>query len=187
MASRAGVLARYQELVRWCDAFWAEAVKRFPKEIACREGCCSCCNLSSVNYLEAIVIARFYRRIPLQVRSSYKQTVKVMAEDACPFLCNGKCRVYSVRPIICRTHGLLLGAVSSRGTVLSSCAMNFTGVDHRIKDRLPVLDIEKTTENLAKLNTVFCMLLGDATKAAERVSLADLASGNSGVSFFGCR
>jgi Fe-S-cluster containining protein len=187
MPSREDVLIRYQELVGYCDAFWRGVAKRFPEQLACREGCCSCCTLSSVNYIEALIIAALYRRIPKGATLQKKDASEVVKDAPCPFLCGGRCLIYCARPLICRTHGLLLSAGPSQESFQSSCAMNFAGMDRDIQDDVPVLDMKEVSESLAKLNAAFCMLLGDVTKAAERVHLADLASGKIGVSFFSCR
>ena len=46
------------------------------------------------------------------------------------------------------------------------------------------LDIDMITDNPARLNAAFCMLLGDLKKTKERVALRDLANGGIGRSWF---
>lgn len=67
----------------------------------CKKGCCGCCrdDLSVTQSEAALIKARFSN--VLQEHPHEK--------GACPFLDQeGACRIYPVRPYICRTHGLPL-------------------------------------------------------------------------------
>ena len=95
------VLHRLEELLAWCDTLFAAAQTRWGEAMVCGKGCCSCCLLESVSPLEAALLRRYITDHPLHGSAG---TVGL-----CPLLTvEGRCRVYPVRPLICRTHGLLI-------------------------------------------------------------------------------
>jgi hypothetical protein len=182
MATTQDILDRYAKLCGWCDAFWKRAADGLADQIACGSGCSLCCELSSVNYLESFVIAR-----RLAGSGPERQKDREPQDGSCPFLSGGRCGIYGDRPVICRTHGLLLEGKSFAGKISISCPYNFTGVDPASVDGSYVLDIENISDNLARLNAAFCMLMGDARKSAGRIKMADLADGTVDLGWFDSR
>jgi uncharacterized protein len=174
------VINQYKIFCRYCDGFWEKIQDKFPEEIACSPGCSTCCELQSVNYLEGYVIADYCRHS----RKPDRATALSASGHACPFLSDNRCRIYPARPIICRTHGLLLKSREFRERVVSSCSFNFTTVDYASIDDEYALGTDTVTMNLAKLNAAFCLLLGEVKKAEKRIALSDLASGKIGRSWF---
>ena len=161
------ILRRYQKLRDFCDGFWGRVVKKYPDAFACAPGCSTCCELSSVNYLEAYIIAGLPGKKPGPA-----------AADTCPYLDSDRCSIYASRPLICRTHGLLLKSEEYSYALTLSCPFNFTRVDPDAVDPGVILEIDTVSNNLARLNAAFCIVNGGAVKkAGERIPLRDLASG----------
>jgi uncharacterized protein len=186
MASLNDILDRYNRLRAYCDAFWSGVFSKFPlEECACSAGCSTCCELSSVNFLEAFTIATYCAETSFTF--SQKSTIeqeRPARGGPCPFLGNDRCRIYPARPVICRTHGLLLKSDEFSNRISASCPYNFTGVDYPRIDPALALDTDAITDNLARLNAAFCILKGDVARAHERVALRDLAGGTVGPAWF---
>jgi uncharacterized protein len=168
---------RYNTLRDYCDTFWKQVSGKFPTAFACGSGCSTCCELQSINFLEAFIIAD-------RLNGDTRSTGNPVHGGACPFLTDGRCRIYPARPLICRTHGLLLKSKDFKDRIAVSCPFNFVSIDHAaIADRY-ALDVDMVTAGLAKLNAAFCLLHGDLKKASERIALVDLAIKKIGPSWF---
>jgi len=164
------VFNRYYELRNYCDAFWNRVHTAFPDQFACEAGCSTCCTLTSVCRLEAAVITE-YRRI-----AAGKSALQPAGGDSCAFLAEERCSIYPARPIICRTHGLLLRNAHFSEPVLPSCPFNFAATDFRAIDAALALDSEKVSMNLARLNTEFCLLSEKTSDSSIRIPLPRLAA-----------
>ena len=173
------IIDRYNKLRDYCDAFWKQVFGKFPTAFACGPGCSTCCELQSVNFLEAFVIAGYRTDNNVAPIRFPRPEGTCHCEGTCPFLADGRCRIYPVRPLICRTHGLLLKSKDFKDRIAVSCPFNFASIDHA-----DALDVDTVTAGLAKLNAAFCLLLGDIKKASERIALGDLAHGKIGLSWF---
>jgi uncharacterized protein len=168
------VAEQYKKITGYCDQFWKQIKDRYPAEISCTVGCSNCCELQSVNYLEAFMIARHMNG----------RDFSRAGKTGCPFLTDSRCRIYGARPLICRTHGLLLKSKEFAGRVAITCPDNFTGIDLATVNDKYALDIDAVTASLARLNAAFCMVLGDLKKVKGRIALSDLASGSINRSWF---
>lgn len=165
------ILDRYKKLCDYCDGFWGRVFKKYPNSFACAPGCSTCCELPSVNYLEAFIIAG------LPGNGTSKRAA-AGPQGPCPFLENDRCSIYAFRPLICRTHGLLLKSEEYSYSLTASCPFNFVDIDLDSVDSSFVLGIDTVSNNLARLNAAFCLLgHGNVKKAGERILLRDLASG----------
>ncbi len=176
MATSQEILDRYSKLTAWCDAFWQRVVARFPDQFACATGCGICCTLSSVNQIEAAVIAGHCAAHPEALRSPLPDPAN---DEWCPFLTDDTCRIYAARPLICRTHGLLLRSSDFTDRIAASCPFNFATVEFEDVGEEFALDAEKISLNLARLNAAWCMVkgMGKGKDATERVRLKELAEG----------
>lgn len=163
----ADVLLKYDTLCSFCDSFWNRAVLKYPQHFQCQSGCSTCCELQSITAIEAF-------RIFLVIKSDLSSFSSKNDLNYCVFLHNNKCKIYNFRPVICRTHGLLLK--NSEHPCLQTCQLNFTNCQD--PENSAILDWENLTMNLARINMAFCMLSGFPEMASERILLSDIASGN---------
>lgn len=141
-----GLLDEYRAVVAKVDAAVATISARAADALACRRGCDSCCAPGlSVLPVEAESIARHLEAHGIAAG---------MRADRCAFLDDdGACRIYPVRPLLCRTHGLALKAAAARPGLtivddVSHCELNYTA---RAPAPAEVLDAERL---LALLVTV---------------------------------
>jgi len=168
------ILNNYHKLCSYCDGVWAQVRQAYPNEIACREGCGTCCELQSVNHLEAHIIRSY-----IQSLSGKKKLEDRSTGHICPFLRDHSCTIYGTRPVICRTHGLILRSTDfPQAHQAGSCPYNFPS--HHPRDIEPELtiDIDNITKNLTNLNLAFCMVNNIDVKDEEqcRVSMKELAA-----------
>ncbi len=125
--------ARALELARQAHSWAEHLIERFesanplPHPIACQPGCDYCCyNQIEVTPLEALAIWGFIRNFPSENKARIQEKIqksvqqragKIKEEIAgsrgafpCPFLENGLCAIYPVRPLLCRAmHSLDAG------------------------------------------------------------------------------
>lgn len=165
MPTISDVISRYDSICAFCDSFWNKAVIYNSGQIHCHIGCSDCCELETVSAIEAFKIIM---HIGLNAHNYSSTDYRY-----CTFLENNKCRIYSCRPVICRTHGLLLK--SGENSCVQSCPCNFK--DCKTSDHTCILDWESLTMNLMKINMAFCTLAGFPELASERILLSDIASG----------
>lgn len=91
-------------------------------------------------------------------------------------LSDNSCIIYENRPVICRSHGLVL--VENEKNAVSSCPLNFT---HTSIESLPsshLFNTDLVTENIMRFNLAFCLALGKKNLADKRISLASILSGS---------
>lgn len=160
------IVSNYRKLCGYCDLVWEKVKQRFSAEVQCQKGCSACCELQSVNQLEAFLI-----RMHLETHD-LKCSELSPGEDRCPFLFEQSCTIYEARPLICRTHGLVLKS-RDFDSPSPSCPDNFKSLP---KPELPqdlILDADIVTENLMRLNLAFCICT--ERDAEERISLAKLS------------
>jgi len=109
----------------WMQAFSsyehnvAEQAKDLPP-LACRKGCGTCCRIQVVATApEVLMVARYvramaggFRKVGIDLPARLAATADATAETAgtmflgreCPFLAEGICVIYPVRPLACRGH-----------------------------------------------------------------------------------
>lgn len=170
MVTAIKVLARYRELGEYCDALTQRVRERFAATWQCRPGCSDCCRLPTVCGLEAVVLlqAGLGSRFSGQVESG---------DEQCCLLRDDRCLVYEHRPLICRTHGLPLVSDSLTEGEVDCCPLNLpalAGVTE-VEAEL-VLDLDRLTEDLMRLNLAFFLVLGRPDLAEARFALAKLAA-----------
>ncbi|MDR0331307.1 MAG: YkgJ family cysteine cluster protein [Chitinispirillales bacterium] len=180
------ILNNYQKLCGYCDSIWGRVRGAYPDEIACREGCGICCELRSVNQIEAYVIRAFIRDNGIDGLNNANNINDVdntsginnNASDSCPFLTPPaqSCTIYPARPTICRTHGLVLRSTEfpQSQQQAASCPYNFPSVHPNDFPAELTVDIDNITKNLARLNLAFCMVSGIDMDIDSRVLLHDL-------------
>lgn len=125
----AGALDATRQAHAWADHLIErfEAENSLPHAIACHTGCHFCCyNQVEVIPIEALAIWRYLldlpaeerRRLEEQINASASQRFSKTKEEIararrwfpCPFLHQGLCAIYPVRPLLCRAmHSLDAG------------------------------------------------------------------------------
>jgi len=161
------LLDPYRALVAKVDAFWVRAVDAQPSELRCAVGCDDCCRQGlTVFPVEAAAIRAHLADMDpaLHARLSCLDG----PPDRCALLRDGRCAIYEVRPIICRTHGLPL-RVDGR---LDHCPLNFTAEQ---PEPAIVLDLEQINTLLALVDRLHADAVGDPVDRP-RVPLADLVA-----------
>ena len=120
-------MSRYPELAAKVDAFFARAFKRHGDDMRCNSGCSHCCHVRlSVTSVEAQAIRdEVLRWDPIQ-RDALVANAAAAPPDRCAALDpNGRCLVYAVRPIVCRSHGAPIRLRENSLPVVTSCHENF--------------------------------------------------------------
>lgn len=84
--------------VKQIKKFW----ELIPETQGCLEGCGECCGPAPMSQKESFIIKEYVKEHALDIPDA-------PVNGKCPALCQEtkKCRIYEVRPITCRIHGLL--------------------------------------------------------------------------------
>lgn len=147
------LLTKYSTLLKEVDKAVADLTNRkFKNKLHCKAGCSSCCMKFSVLPFEAAVIQN-------NVNISVNVNQGVSAEnECCSLLQDNLCRIYEVRPIICRTQGVPLGYIDDlAGTIeVSACHLNFP--EDVVLEFDDLLLMDEYNRRLAELNIEYCQL-----------------------------
>lgn len=134
------ILATVESGQKFMDMLCTSATEEYRSgggEIFCGKGCCSCCTLAvNCTVAEAFIIGKVIDKSQQEKLASYVEKLKGVAGKAvslkdylrlhrkelsgCPFLEEGICSIYSVRPISCRS---LLATQESRW-----CGVDFSEI-----------------------------------------------------------
>ena len=146
-------LANYRQLIARVDELCSRIERRFAAAIACRPGCDRCCRHLSLFPVEAYALARAAADLSPESRSRLLLRAAAGADLPCPLLEEGRCLLYTARPIICRTHGLPLLLSDGGSSRIDFCPDNFQGLE-----TLPgeaVIRLDTLNEALAAVNAHF--------------------------------
>lgn len=133
------VVERYLQLVAKVDGFFARVSGRHAGEMQCSSGCHDCCEVRlTVTGVEAEVVGRGVaelapeERAELVARARGAVTGGARASGSCVALDSaGRCSIYAVRPLVCRSHGVPLRMAPDRPgglPVVDACSRNFTAL-----------------------------------------------------------
>jgi Fe-S-cluster containining protein len=130
------LLADYLRLVNKVDAHAARVEREHADQLACRAGCTGCCHRElTVFPVEAASIRQWLdeRELPaVPVPLPATSVLEILELGTRPTPCAmldgaGRCRIYPVRPLICRTHGLPLAVQDDDGLYADVCPLSFDG------------------------------------------------------------
>ena len=153
--------ALYQELLTKVSARFELLSVHHGEHVTCAEGCHSCCHPSlTLSEVEARLISAH-----LQAHPSLRQRTLKLERDnphdgaRCAFLNErGRCEIYEVRPVVCRSFGVPLIQIEdprSGEASLAICELNFTSAEglSRLEALEPSewLDSAQTDQVLAQL------------------------------------
>jgi len=166
-------LANYRCLTARVDDLCCRIAAEYAESLSCREGCGDCCRKFTLFPVEAVAISCALDTLSAEESSYIRGRARFAANsEACPLLENGRCLLYSARPLICRTHGFPLITGGDGRRTIDFCPKNFMGVKSFPAAFLLDLDILNTT--LAAINAVFlssCNLF--QYQADERLNIAE--------------
>ena len=149
---------RYRELVGRGDAFVARVGARHASELRCGPGCDGCCRTRlTITAVEADAIASWAASEPPAVGAALAAGGRAPVDAAavrCAALDGaGRCRIYPVRPLVCRSHGVPIRLGASRGLpVITACELNFTARGPAAADADCVLDQELVSTTLGLID-----------------------------------
>lgn len=134
-------MSRLRELQGKVDAFFDRAAARHGDDMQCARGCSDCCHTRlTVTTVEAYAIWEHLQGVSQEQRETIAAAAAAQSEDRCSALGpDGRCRIYDVRPIVCRSHGAPIRMRRDSLPVIESCFRNFT---HTTPDADCVLDQE---------------------------------------------
>jgi hypothetical protein len=174
----------YRELVAKVDAFGSKVHAERSSDMRCAPGCAACCDVAlTVCPTEAAPIRRAVATLSADARARLAARADALEgqDGPCVMLEDGRCVVYDVRPLVCRTQGLPLAyppgfvpleavfAKDARGHDLTWCPLNFEGAPPRPAD---VLDAGRIDEMLALVDRLNAT---EPDAPGDRVSLLELA------------
>jgi uncharacterized protein len=166
------MLMEYRAVVAKVDDAVNALTQRVQEHLTCKAGCASCCvDGLSVLPVEAAAIAAHAAQVPTSAPAP-------RVAPACAFLDdNGWCRIYAVRPLLCRTHGLPLrmNTTTPHASLrivddIEVCRLNFSQRAPRADE---ALDAQRVMALLTVVNARYVEASG---VSLERVLLRDLAT-----------
>ncbi len=170
-------LADYERLLDRVDAHAARLHEARAQGFACAPGCSGCCHRQlSIFPIEAARIAAWIDDNSLADDAEGEPSVDplTVVEDSAPCALldtAGRCRIYPVRPIICRTHGLPLAVPDGDGLRADVCPLNFGDGGLAALSSTEFLALTPLNTVLAALNAAFVQNTG---ASPARVELVDL-------------
>jgi Fe-S-cluster containining protein len=170
------------------EAFFARVRERYPAELQCRAGCDGCCQRRlTVTAVEAAAIRGWLAALDQPERSAIAARAQASArhpQGPCAALQDdGRCGIYPVRPLVCRSHGVPLRMKEEAGPGLTVCPLNFTGHPLPMVDADCVLDQTTLSTVLYAIDAAWAREQAaavpagrDTVEGATRVDLAELLS-----------
>lgn len=123
-------VSRLDELHAKVDAFFARVEARHGDDMQCATGCADCCHVRlSVTGIEARAIRAELARWPAERRAALRAHAQAAPPERCAALdAAGRCQIYAVRPVVCRSHGAPIRLRQGSLPVVQACHRNFTRV-----------------------------------------------------------
>lgn len=145
------------------DQFFSKIEGKYKSELKCKVGCTQCCHVDlSISQAESSLIEEWLEQKNDDEKDELKKIWgqaqplgKSYTSDSskpCAFLYDGKCSIYEVRPVICRSHGIALIRQSDEQTKeIDACSLNFQVELPPMDD---CLDLDRLNTLLAVANKV---------------------------------
>lgn len=134
-------MSRYRELTAKIDAFFARVEARHGDDMRCNSGCSHCCHTRlSITAVEAQAIADELATWPADQRAALRANALASTDRCAALDANGRCMMYSVRPVVCRSHGAPIRLRAYSLPVVQACRENFTARGPAAADADCILD-----------------------------------------------
>lgn len=159
------LISAWKQLALNVDQFFASKSAK----LECHKGCSKCCEVERTVFgLEAHIILEHLQALTPHFKEELRTALTASNRNPnhCAFLKDGACLIYPVRPLICRSHGLV--HLSEHGP--HHCELNFKA---GLPDRADWIDETRLTTLLALLQRQFTTDDGQGEEA--RVSLHQVA------------
>jgi hypothetical protein len=128
-------MSRHAELTAKVDAFFARAYARHGDDMQCGTGCSDCCDVRlTVTAVEAAAIRAELARWEPARRDALAANAR--AVTTCGALKDGRCLIYAVRPVVCRSHGAPIRMIEDRTGTVRQGSEDRTGT---VRNPLPVI------------------------------------------------
>jgi Fe-S-cluster containining protein len=137
-------MSRYPELAAKVDGFFTRVQDRHGADMACGTGCSHCCHTRlTVTGVEGAAITAHVGTWSAAQRTELAANVAVAAPDRCTALdAAGRCLIYAVRPIVCRSHGAPVRLREGSLPVVTACRDNFVARGPAAADPDCIIDQE---------------------------------------------
>ena len=164
-------LKNYRDLLTGVDRLLSSVQRQYSDYIVCHKGChCGCRNLS-VFPIEALSLARAIQELPEETGAEIRQQAATVSFWDCPLLVDRACRMYTARPIICRTHGFPLRTHYKGRSSIGYCRHNFKDLSSIPDDA--IIDLGNINQTLRALNASVVDELIHIQQLPERLSIAE--------------
>ncbi len=122
-------VSRLGELSAKIDAFFARVEARHGDDMQCATGCSDCCHVRlTLTEVEAAEIRRELASWPAARRSAIAANAAASTDRCAALDPSGRCLIYAVRPVVCRSHGVPIRMREDSLPVVRSCFRNFTQI-----------------------------------------------------------
>jgi uncharacterized protein len=157
------------------DAFFERVQAKQGPDMRCGSGCFDCCSPGlTVTGVEAALVRDGLQGRPPAERTAIAQRARSSDGSRCAALdSQGRCSIYDVRPLVCRSHGLPI-RLQTPGhlPIVDACPKNFTAAGPAAVDASCVLDQETLSTMSAAVEAAHARQTGRA--AGQRVPLREL-------------
>ncbi len=158
---------RYEELMAKVDRTVEDLEKRHREHLVCMPGCDACCREWLSFYpVEIAYISLWVARQKAALQEEISKRLEIARETprsgGCPLLKDGRCLAYPVRPLLCRSHGLLLN-VADPGhppEPVRSCELNYRDTDPSVFDPSQCINQNLLSSLLFHVNGLFAREAG---------------------------
>lgn len=154
--------ARLVRLAESIDRRFERIRGRHGERIACRAGCTACCRARlSITRIEAARLRDELRSGPAERRAAIAARAGRPGREHCPALDDhGRCDVYDVRPLICRSFGVPLRRRREVPLIqpprLDVCDLNFTDTPLTSLPADDVIDQHEIERTLDGIDADWC-------------------------------
>lgn len=161
------MFVHYLKLLEKIDAAVRNLENAHAEHIRCKLSCAECCTFPlSFFPVEAAFMAESIREMDGDRREVIRKALKDFGDgqgqSRCPLLVDDRCLGYEARPVLCRTHGLLINTAKQTDDlrVERSCRLNYAEVDMERTDISWTLNQNLLSTLLFQVNGLYVEEMG---------------------------